>query len=214
MKRLTTKTETTAASSEVMKIEPKLTRGRRVASLRVTRLMALAVVAVCVLSGASQARARAASAEAEVRGAVEGAFRQLRAGQYGSLYDVLPSSSQRRLSRQRFVSALERARGTYELDRLEISSVRVAGDLAVVDANIYGRARAPFEAEGKIVARQYLVREGGRWRVTTGEASTVRPLLAAHPDFAKKFPPREPRVFLKRDGRWVDMTQTLRGMRK
>jgi hypothetical protein len=145
-----------------------------------------------------------------VRGAVEGAFRQLRAGDYGSLYDALPSSSQRRVSRQSFIVALERARGAYTLDKLEISSVRVDGEMAVVDANIYGRGRAPFEAEGKIVARQYLVREGGRWRVTTGEAATVRPLLAAHPYFARKFPPREPRLFLKRDGRWVDMTQTLR----
>jgi hypothetical protein len=181
---------------------------------RLVRLAALALVAAWALSGAAVAAARAASAEAEVRGAVEGAFRQLRAGQYGPLYDALPSSSRRRLSRRQFVSALGRARGMYELDRIEISSVRVAGDLAVVDANIYGRARAPFEAEGKIVARQYLLREGGRWRVTTGEAATVRPLLAAHPDFAKKFPPREPRVFLKRDGRWVDVSQTLRGRRK
>ena len=197
-----------------MKIEPGTIRELRAVRRVAARLVALAVVAACFLAGVSHAEARVASAEAEVRGAVEGAFRQLRAGQYGPLYDALPTSSQRRLSRQQFVSALERARGMYELDRLEISTVRVAGDLAVVDANIYGRARAPFEAEGKIVARQYLVREGGRWRVTTGEALTVRPLLAAHPDFARKFPPREPRVFLKRDGRWVEVSQALRGLRR
>ena len=201
-------------SERAMKFESGPAKSRRAGFMRVWRLAALAVVAACVSSGPSGAQARAASAEAEVRGAVEGAFQQLRAGQFGSLYDALPSTSQRRLSRQQFVSALQRARGWYELDRLEISSVRVAGDLAVVDANIYGRARAPVEAEGKIVARQYLVREGGRWRVTTGEAATVRPLLAAHPDFAKRFPPREPRIFLKRDGRWVEMDQALRGRRK
>ena len=212
-KKTTTKAGTTPASGEVMTVGREATRARA-ASRRVMRLAALAVVAACVLSGLSSARARAASPEAEVRGAVEGAFQQLRAGQYGSLYDALPSTSQRRLSRQRFVSALERARGMYELDRLEISSVRVAGELAVVDANIYGRARAPFEADGKIVARQYLVREGGRWRVTTGDAATVRPLLAAHPDFAKRFPPREPRIFLRRDGRWVEMNQALQGRRR
>jgi hypothetical protein len=187
-----------------------------VASGRVARLAALAFVGLCLLSGAlprAEARA-AASAEAEVRGAVEGAFRQLRAGEYGPLYDALPTSSQRRLSRRQFVSALERARGMYQLDRLEIGAVRVAGDLAVVDATLFARALAPFNAEGKIVARQYLVREGGRWRVTTGEAATVRPLLAAHPDFAKQFPPREPRVFLKRDGRWVDMSEAMRGRRR
>jgi hypothetical protein len=198
-----------------VKFESEPAGGRRAASVvRVMTLAALALVTVGVLSGASRATARAASAEAEVRGAVEGAFRQLRAGRYGSLYDALPSSSQRRVSRQQFISELERARGVYELDRLEITSVRVAGDLAVVDANIYGRARTPFEAEGKIVARQYLVREGGRWRVTMGETSTVRPLLAAHPDFARRFPPREPRIFLKRDGRWVEASQALRGRRR
>ena len=201
------------SDGELVKFASDSAGGRRANPRRVARLAVLAfVAAACASSGAARASARAAADEAEVRGAVEGAFRQLRAGQYGSLYDALPASSQRRLSRQRFVSALERARGMYELDRLEIGAVRVAGDLAVVDATVYGRARAPFDAEGKIVARQYLVREGGRWRVTTGEASTVRPLLAAHPDFAKKFPPREPRIFLKRDGRWVDMTRTLRGL--
>ena len=185
---------------------------RRVASRRAAwRLATLAFAAACLLSGAARP-AHAAAPEAEARGAVEGAFRQLRAGDYGALYDALPSTSQRRLSRQGFVAALERARGAYRLDRIEINSLRVAGEMAVVDATIYGRARAPFEADGKIVARQYLVREGGRWRVTTGETATVRPLLAAHPDFARKFPPREPRLFLKRDGRWVDITRTLRGL--
>ena len=208
------KSEAMMRLEEAMKFESEPVGDRRVRFTAVKRLAALAVVAACVLSGLSNARARAASAETEVRGAVEGAFRQLRAGEYGPLYDALPSTSQRRLSRRQFVSALERARGMYELDRLEISSVRVAGELAVVDANIYGRARAPFEAEGKIVARQYLVREGGRWRVTTGDTATVRPLLAAHPDFAKRFPPREPRIFLKRDGRWVEMNQALRGGRR
>ncbi|HLL73656.1 MAG TPA: hypothetical protein VK421_00045 [Pyrinomonadaceae bacterium] len=208
-----TKKGGTPAVVEGVKVEAGAARGLRSARRHVLRLAALAVVAASILSGALRVAARAASGEAEVRGAVEGAFRQLRAGQYGPLYDALPSSSRRRLSRQQFVSSLERARGMYELDRLEIGSVRVAGDLAVVDATIYAWARVPFEAEGKIVARQYLVREGGRWRVTTGEASTVRPLLAAHPDFAKKFPPREPRIFLKRDGRWVEMGRTARGHR-
>ena len=206
----TSELEDVTKIERAMKFETDRIRDRR--AVRVRRMAVLAGVAACLLSGLSHASvARAASDEAEVRGAVEGAFRQLRADEYSSLYDALPTSSQRRLSRQRFVSALARARGVYELDRLEISAVRVAGDLAVVDANIYGRARAPFEAEGKIVARQYLVREGGRWRVTTGDASTVRPLLAAHPAFAKQFPPREPRIYLKRDGRWVEMNDALRG---
>jgi hypothetical protein len=148
---------------------------------------------------------RAASSEAEARGAITRAFDQLRAGDYGALYDALPSASQRRVSRERFVSALRRARERLELDRMDVAAVRVAGDLAMVDTIVYGRVLRPIEGEGKIVSRQYLVREGGRWRVTTGDNSTVRPLLTANPQFARRFPPTEPRIYLKRDGHWIDL---------
>ncbi|MDQ3684463.1 MAG: hypothetical protein M3430_02515, partial [Acidobacteriota bacterium] len=48
---------------------------------------------------------RAVSGEAEARGAITQAFERLRAGDYGAVYDALPSASQRRVSRERFVSA-------------------------------------------------------------------------------------------------------------
>ena len=150
---------------------------------------------------------------AEVRGAMERAFERLRSGDYGGVYDALPSASQRRITRARFVSALERAQGMFELNRLEINRVRVAGDLAVVDTVLYARIRQPVEGEGKLVSRQYMVREGGEWRVTTGDRSTVRPLLAANPAFARQFPPTEPRIYFKRDGRWISL-DTLNGSRR
>lgn len=181
-------------------------RGERAAG-RAKRLAALVLVALAAAAHtvAAAAAARAASDEGDVRAAVERAFGQLRSGDYAGLYDALPTASQRRITRAGFAGSLERARGMYELDRLEIASVRVAGDLAVVDSTVHGRTLAPFKAEGKIVLRQYLVREGGRWRVTTGDASTVRPLLAANPAFARKYPLTAPRLYVKRDGRWVEM---------
>lgn len=147
----------------------------------------------------------AESSEAAVRGVVKRAFEQLRSGQYSTLYDVLPPTSQRLISRERFTSALERTRGMYQLDRLEISTVGVSGSIAVVDTVVYGRVRRPFENEGKIVARQYLTRENGQWRVATGDRSTVAQLLAKNPKFARQYPPGEPHVYIKRDGRWVDI---------
>jgi hypothetical protein len=153
-------------------------------------------------------------AESEARAAIEQAFERLRAGDYAAVYDALPTSSQRRISRERFVEGLGRTRGLFTLERLEIERVRVAGDLAVVDSTLYATVSQPFNAEGKIVSRQYLVREGGRWRVTTGERSTVRPLLAANPSFARQFPPTEPRVFVKRDGRWVNIESLAPRRRK
>lgn len=160
------------------------------------------------------ARAVAAANETEVRRAMERAFQMLRAGEYGGLYDALPTASQRRITRQRFVSGMNRARGMYELDRLEISAVRVAGDLAVVDTVIYARARQPIAGEGKIVSRQYMLREGGQWRVTTGDRSTVQPLLAANRELARKFPPTEPRIYLKRDGQWININALAASMRR
>jgi hypothetical protein len=172
----------------------------------VARLAALVLLAAAAASHPGAAgEARGASDEGDVRATVERAFGQLRSGDFAGLYDALPTASRRRISRANFVSSLERARGLYELDRLEIGAVRVAGDLAVVDSTVYGRTLAPMKADGKIVLRQYLVREGGRWRVTTGDASTVRPLLAANPAFARKYPLTIPRLYVRRDGRWVEM---------
>ena len=148
--------------------------------------------------------------EAEVRGVAQAIFEQLRAGRYSELYDALPASSRSRISRERFVEALRRSSGTYKLNRMEIGAVRVSGDIAVVDTVMYGSVERPIQAEGKIVAQQYLVREEGRWRVATGDRATIRRFLAANPTFAKRFPIREPRVYVRRDGRWIDMSSALR----
>lgn len=177
----------------------------------------LAAVFLLTLTGSSlfaATPARADSSAAEARATVERAFQQLKGADYNSLYEVLPSASQRRVPRERFVGALQRTRGMYELERLEIGAVRVAGDLGMVDSVVYGRVRAPFAGEAKIVARQYLVREGGRWRVTTGDAATIRPLLATNPAFARKYPFVQPRVYLKRDNRWVDISKELTSIRR
>ena len=177
--------------------------------------VALAVLTI-QLVGASAARAGGAAqggVEGEARAALVLAFERLRAGDYGGVYDALPSASQRRITRARFVEALGRTRGQFELSGMEIERAHVAGDLAVMDTVVYATVRKPVEAEGKIVSRQYMVREGGRWRVTTGDGSTVRPLLAANPAFARQYPATEPRVYLKRDGRWINLS-ALQGSRR
>lgn len=173
----------------------------------------LASVAVQLTLALTVSARTAPDATGEVRAAMQRAFERLRSGDYGGVYDALPTASQRRIGRQQFVEALERSRGMFELNSLEIGRVNVAGDLAVVDTVLYATVRKPIEAEGKIVSRQYMVREGGTWRVTTGDRSTVRPLLSANPSFARQFPPTEPRVYFKRDGRWISI-ETLQGSRR
>ena len=159
---------------------------------------------------ASSSASASADDQAEVRSAVRQAFAQLKSRQYGALYDGLPSASQRRVSRERFISGLRRTSDMYELERMETGAVRVSGDIAVVDTVMYGRVSRPLESDGKVVAQLYLVREGGRWRVVVSDRATARSLLADYPAFIKKYPPREPRAYVKRDGRWVDLTAALR----
>lgn len=163
---------------------------------------------------ALQTQAAVRSDESEVRGVVRAIFEQLKSGQYDELYDSLPNASRSKISRERFVASLQRANGLYHLDRIEIGAVRVSGDIAAVDTVMYGSVERPVQAEGKIVAQQYLVREDGRWRVATGDHATVQRFLAANPAFAKKFQLSSPRVYIKRDGHWVDLTATLRQARR
>src|SRR5437868_14715702 len=94
--------------------------------VRESRLHATRVLTVALLltfacaSLVFVAPVRAASDESDVRSVIESAFEQLRNGNYDALYDVLPTASQRRLSRERFTQALARTKNMYELERLEI----------------------------------------------------------------------------------------------
>lgn len=151
-----------------------------------------------------------ASSETEVRAIVEGVFRDLKGRNYDALYDTLPSATRTRMSRERFTNALRRAQDNYSLDRIEIGKVRVSGNIAIVDTVLYGRLVQPFEAEGKIVVQQYLVREDGKWRVATGDRATTQRFLSANPAFARQFRIQQPRVFIKKDGGWVEFTPPKR----
>jgi hypothetical protein len=144
--------------------------------------------------------------EAEVRGTVQRVFQQLKSRDYGAVYDSLPASSRTRMSRARFTGALSRAQNMYVLDRMDVGRVRVSGNIAVVDTVLYGKVVFPLETEGKIVAQQYLVREDGTWKVATGDTATIKRFLAGNPAFARKFPIRQPQIYVKQNGNWVEFT--------
>jgi hypothetical protein len=145
------------------------------------------------------------SEQTEVRAAVQRIFDQLKAGQYEALYDSLPSSSRTRMSRERLVKGLQGTRNLYQLDRIEIGAVSVAGNLAVVDTVMYAHIAQPFDADGKMVVQQYLVREDGSWRVATGDTATINRFLKSNPAFARKFPIKKPRAFINQNGKWVEV---------
>lgn len=154
----------------------------------------------CCLSGLAAA---SPSDESDVRNAVQHIFNQLKSGEYGSLYDSLPSSSRSRISRDRLVQGLRQSQDVFQLQRIEIGTVRVSGNLAVVDTVMYAHISKPFDADGKLVVQQYLVRENGNWRVATGDNATINTFLKNNPSFGKKFPIKKPQAFINQNGRWI-----------
>jgi hypothetical protein len=154
-----------------------------------------------------------ASDVTDVRATVDKVFQQLKAKDYDGLYEVLPATSRARITRERFTSALRAAQNIYFLDRMDVGAVKVAGDLAVVDTVLYGRVMLPVETEGKIVVQQYLVREEGKWRVATGDRRTVDRFLKANPGFSRTFAIRQPRIYVKQNGKWVEFTPPRRTLR-
>lgn len=174
-----------------MKVREKMMRIYR----RLICLIALALM-IAVWPQA-QENVYAADDRAEVRSTVQRIFNQMKARQYDNLYDSLSASSRSRMTRQSFTRSMQRADDNYSLERLEIGAVRVRGNTAIVDTVIYGRVLKPAEGEGKIVAQQTLVREDGQWRVSSASPGAG---LSSRPA----------RIYIKRDGRWVDITAALR----
>ncbi len=181
---------------------------KQIGKKRMMKKVSAFLVALVVVAGfAGGARA---SDVTDVRSTVQNVFDQLKSRNYAELYDLLPGSSRNRMSRDRFVNALQRAQDFYQLDRLEIGAVKVSGNLAVVDTTLYGRVVAPIQAEGKIVVQQYLLREDGKWRVATGDQGAVKKFLAANPGFGKGFKIRQPRIYVKQNNSWVEFNPQRR----
>jgi hypothetical protein len=144
----------------------------------------------------------AASDQSDVRAAVQRIFDQLKNGEYAGLYDALPSSARTRTTRERLAQGLQRTQDTFELQKIDIGSVSVSGNLAVVSTTMYAHVK-PLNADGKLVVQQYLIREDGNWKVVTGDTATINRFLQSNPAFAKRFPIRKPQAFVYQNNKWV-----------
>ncbi len=142
--------------------------------------------------------------QSDVRAAVQRIFDQLKNGEYGSLYDALPSSARSRMTRERLTQGLEQTKNTFQLQKIEIGAVSVSGNLAVVDTTMYAHV-TPFNADGKLVVQQYLIREDGQWKVATGDTATINRFLQSNPAFAKRFPIKKPQAFVYQNNKWVPL---------
>jgi len=144
----------------------------------------------------------APSDQTDVRAAVQHIFDQLRNGEYSSLYDALPSAARTRITREQLVRGLEQSKDTFQLQRIDIGTVSVSGNLAVVDTTMYARING-LNADGKLVVQQYLIKEDGRWKVATGDTATINRFLQSNPAFGRRFPIKKPQAFVYQNNKWV-----------
>ena len=160
---------------------------------------------VLVLLLATTAALAAPSDQSDVRAAVQHIFDQLKNGRYEALYDALPASARTRISREQLVQGLQRTQNLYQLQRIEIGTVSVAGNLAVVDTTMFAHIAKPLDGDGKLVVQQYLIREDGKWKVATGNTETINRFLKSNPSFARRFPIKKPRALINQNGKWIEI---------
>ena len=163
------------------------------------------LMAVAITLGIAVTVAATPSDETDVRSTIQRVFDQLKSGEYGTLYDNLPSSSRSRISKDRFVNGLQRTSNLYQLQRIQIGAVHVSGNLAVADTTMFAHINKPFDADGRLVVQQYLIREDGHWRVAAGDNATVNRFLQANPTFARRFPIKRPSAYVNQNGKWVEV---------
>src|SRR6266550_5062833 len=178
---------------------------KSLSTIRMKNSLPVISILVLVFLLATNAALAAPSDQSDVRAAVQHIFDQLKNGQYEALYDALPASARTRISRERLVQCLQRSQNAFQLQRIEIGSVSVSGNLAVVDTTMFAHIAKPFDGDGKLVVQQYLIREDGKWKVATGDNETINRFLKSNPGFARRFPIKKPRALINQNGKWIEI---------
>lgn len=151
--------------------------------------------------------------QSNVRGAVQSFFSLLKSQKYSELYDFLPSQLQSQMSREQLTASLTRLGAYLTVERMEIGRIQQKGNFAVVDTTIYGSLKRTMNIngeqvkEGRISVQQYLLKENGRWKITTADNRTRDFFLKRNPEFKKQFQLSQPQFAFKQKGRWTPLGQ-------
>ncbi|MGH9800076.1 MAG: NTF2-like N-terminal transpeptidase domain-containing protein, partial [Blastocatellia bacterium] len=129
----------------------------------------------------------------DARSAVQNFFSLLKSQKYAELHDFLPSQLQKQTTREQLAESLKRLDQFLTIQRMEIGRVQQRGDYAVVDTTIYGSLKRAMNMngeevkEGRVSVQQYLLKEEGRWRITTADNRTRDFFLKRNPEFKQQF---------------------------
>lgn len=142
------------------------------------------------------------------RSAVQKFFSLLKAQKYTELHDFLPSQLQKQTTPEQLAESLKRLDQFLTIERMEIGRIQQRGEYAVVDTTIYGNLKRAMNVngaevkEGRVSVQQYLLKEDGRWRITTADNRTRDFFLKRNPAFKQQFQLTQPQFALKQNGQW------------
>jgi hypothetical protein len=150
----------------------------------------------------------------DARSAVNKFFLLLKSQSYPALYEFLPSDLQRQITREQLAVSLRRLDSFITIERMEVGRVQQRGDFAVVNTTIYGKLKKPVKvngdevSEGRVAAQQFLLREGGKWKVVTADNRTQSYFLKRNVEFSKQFQLAQPKFEFKQNDKWTAMGRT------
>lgn len=155
--------------------------------------------------------AQAQNSPGDARSAVQNFFSLLKAQKYTELHNFLPSQLQKQTTREQLAESLKRLDQFLTVQRMEIGRIQQRGEYAVVDTTIYGNLKRAMNMngeevkEGRVSVQQYLLKEDGRWRITTADNRTRDFFLKRNPEFKQQFQLTQPQFALKQSGKWTPL---------
>ncbi|MEK7834071.1 MAG: NTF2-like N-terminal transpeptidase domain-containing protein, partial [Acidobacteriota bacterium] len=170
---------------------------------------ALFVVSICLFA---QAQNKAKSS-GDPRATTQTFFSLLKAQKYAELHDFLPSQLQKQTTREQLAESLKRLDQFLTIQRMEVGRIQQRGDFAVVDTTIYGNLKRAMNMngeevkEGKVSVQQYLLKEEGRWRITTADKRSGDFFVKRNPEFKQQFQLAQPQFAIKQNGKWIQPGQ-------
>ncbi len=153
--------------------------------------------------------AQAQNKSGDARGTTQNFFALLKSQKYAELHDFLPSQLQKQTTREQLAESLKRLDQFLTIQRMEITRVQQRGDFAVADTTIYGNLKRTMKMngeevkEGRVSVQQYLLKEEGRWRITTADKRSTDFFLKRNPEFKQQFQLTQPQFALKQNGKWT-----------
>jgi len=165
-----------------------------------------------IMSGAAQND----NPSKDARAAVNKFFLLLKSRSYPALYEFLPSDLQRQVTREQLALSLMRLDSFITIERMEVGRIQARGDFAVVNTTIYGKLKKPVTvngeevSEGRVSAQQFLLREGGHWKVVTADNRTQSYFLKRNAEFSKQFQLAQPRFEFKQKDKWTALGKPMK----